>query len=178
MQFARYLGYSFRTCPPAEPIHTINEEVLVRRLVSVRPIVNHETGDSLGNDKQPLTGFSWRGGSECDTTGILMWSDIFCVDAPKSLSYCSIHRLGFCLPPSAWATMMLRELMKCDTSASGQTILEEAALQKAFGKDVKEIKKKAWDIIEAGGASDVKQAKLKDDGKEGSVDKAEVSNKI
>ncbi|XP_050664575.1 atlastin isoform X2 [Leptidea sinapis] len=34
-------------------------------------------GDWLGSDDQPLAGFSWRGGSERDTTGILMWSEIF-----------------------------------------------------------------------------------------------------
>ncbi|XP_059048481.1 atlastin isoform X2 [Achroia grisella] len=34
-------------------------------------------GDWLGGDEEPLQGFSWRGGSERDTTGILMWSEIF-----------------------------------------------------------------------------------------------------
>ncbi|XP_045530273.1 atlastin isoform X2 [Pieris brassicae] len=34
-------------------------------------------GDWLGSDDEPLGGFSWRGGSERDTTGILMWSEIF-----------------------------------------------------------------------------------------------------
>lgn len=36
--------------------------------------------DWLGDEKKPLSGFSWRGGSERDTTGILMWSDIFTHD--------------------------------------------------------------------------------------------------
>uniref|UniRef100_A0A1A9ZZN1 GB1/RHD3-type G domain-containing protein n=1 Tax=Glossina pallidipes TaxID=7398 RepID=A0A1A9ZZN1_GLOPL len=53
------------------------------RYMYANQVVNHETGDWLGNDNQPLTGFSWRGGSERDTTGILMWSDIFCVDTPN-----------------------------------------------------------------------------------------------
>lgn len=39
--------------------------------------------DWLGNDDEPLSGFSWRGGSERDTTGILMWSDIFLHDQPN-----------------------------------------------------------------------------------------------
>ncbi|KAJ2938556.1 hypothetical protein O0L34_g13052 [Tuta absoluta] len=34
-------------------------------------------GDWLGSEEDPLEGFSWRGGSERDTTGILMWSEIF-----------------------------------------------------------------------------------------------------
>lgn len=33
--------------------------------------------DWLGPMDAPLEGFSWRGGSERDTTGILMWSDVF-----------------------------------------------------------------------------------------------------
>lgn len=36
--------------------------------------------DWLGDENEPLSGFSWRGGSERDTTGILMWSDIFLHD--------------------------------------------------------------------------------------------------
>lgn len=33
--------------------------------------------DWLGDEDAPLEGFSWRGGSERDTTGILMWSEPF-----------------------------------------------------------------------------------------------------
>lgn len=33
--------------------------------------------DWLGGDEEPLQGFNWRGGSERDTTGILMWSEVF-----------------------------------------------------------------------------------------------------
>lgn len=33
--------------------------------------------DWLGPSNAPLEGFSWRGGSERDTTGILMWSEVF-----------------------------------------------------------------------------------------------------
>lgn len=34
----------------------------------------------LGKDDDPLTGFSWRGGSDRVTTGIFVWSDIFLHD--------------------------------------------------------------------------------------------------
>jgi len=37
----------------------------------------------LGSDEQPLTGFSWRGGAERDTTGILFWSKVFRVKTPS-----------------------------------------------------------------------------------------------
>ncbi|KAM7358136.1 pseudouridine synthase 7 [Cochliomyia hominivorax] len=37
--------------------------------------------------------------------------------------------LDFCLPPAAYATMMLRELLKCDTSAAAQTNLQQSVLK-------------------------------------------------
>ncbi|XP_062249825.1 atlastin-3 [Platichthys flesus] len=44
----------------------------------------HRKGDEnwLGKEDEPLTGFSWRGGSEPETTGIQLWSEVFLV--PKS----------------------------------------------------------------------------------------------
>ncbi|XP_061786100.1 atlastin-3 [Nerophis lumbriciformis] len=41
----------------------------------------HRQGDMnwLGRDDEPLTGFSWRGGSEPETTGIQIWSEVFLV---------------------------------------------------------------------------------------------------
>lgn len=45
--------------------------------------IHHQSASEwLGDENEPLTGFSWRGGSERDTTGILMWSDIFLHDKP------------------------------------------------------------------------------------------------
>lgn len=38
--------------------------------------------DWLGDADEPLTGFSWRGGSERETTGIQVWSEVFLVDKP------------------------------------------------------------------------------------------------
>ena len=37
----------------------------------------------LGSDNEPLSGFTWRGGSERETTGIQMWSEVFLVDQPN-----------------------------------------------------------------------------------------------
>ncbi len=34
-------------------------------------------------DDAPLTGFHWRGGAERDTTGILMWSQVFELKMPN-----------------------------------------------------------------------------------------------
>ncbi|XP_045174527.1 atlastin-2-like [Mercenaria mercenaria] len=39
--------------------------------------------DWLGDDSSPLEGFSWRGGSERETTGILLWSEPFCCTLPN-----------------------------------------------------------------------------------------------
>ncbi|OAD53941.1 Atlastin [Eufriesea mexicana] len=38
---------------------------------------NNHTDSWLGKEDEPLSGFSWKGGSERDTTGILMWSKVF-----------------------------------------------------------------------------------------------------
>jgi atlastin len=35
------------------------------------------SGVWMGDANDPLTGFSWKSGSVRDTTGIVMWSDIF-----------------------------------------------------------------------------------------------------
>lgn len=37
----------------------------------------------LGEDDEPLTGFSWRGGSDPETTGIQIWSEVFIVKKPS-----------------------------------------------------------------------------------------------
>lgn len=36
----------------------------------------------LGDPEEPLTGFSWRGGSDPETTGIQIWSEVFTVKKP------------------------------------------------------------------------------------------------
>ncbi|KAL6102074.1 atl2 [Pungitius sinensis] len=43
----------------------------------------HSQGESwMGGDDEPLTGFSWRGGCERETTGIQIWSEVFVVAKP------------------------------------------------------------------------------------------------
>ncbi|EPY86809.1 atlastin-3 [Camelus ferus] len=36
----------------------------------------------LGDPEEPLMGFSWRGGSDPETTGIQIWSEVFTVEKP------------------------------------------------------------------------------------------------
>ncbi|CAG5902019.1 unnamed protein product [Menidia menidia] len=36
----------------------------------------------VGGEEEPLTGFTWRGGCERETTGILAWSEVFVVGKP------------------------------------------------------------------------------------------------
>ncbi|XP_051529302.1 atlastin-2-like isoform X3 [Myxocyprinus asiaticus] len=43
----------------------------------------HQSSDLwLGGDNEPLTGFTWRGGCERETTGIHAWSEVFVVEKP------------------------------------------------------------------------------------------------
>uniref|UniRef100_A0AAV2JK10 GB1/RHD3-type G domain-containing protein n=1 Tax=Knipowitschia caucasica TaxID=637954 RepID=A0AAV2JK10_KNICA len=42
-----------------------------------------QQGESwIGGDDDPLTGFTWRGGCERETTGIQVWSEVFVVEKP------------------------------------------------------------------------------------------------
>ena len=33
--------------------------------------------DWIGGAEEPLGGFSWRGGAQRDTTGLVFWTDVF-----------------------------------------------------------------------------------------------------
>lgn len=47
-------------------------------------LLQKEGGHSnwLGDSEEPLTGFSWRGGSDPDTNGIQIWNEVFTVEKP------------------------------------------------------------------------------------------------
>lgn len=38
----------------------------------------------MGDENDPLTGFPWRSGRERDTTGIIVWSDVFLHTDPST----------------------------------------------------------------------------------------------
>lgn len=45
--------------------------------------VSNDTSNWLGDPNKPLSGgFSWRGGSEKNTSGILIWPEVFFYDSP------------------------------------------------------------------------------------------------
>ncbi|XP_033630562.1 atlastin-1-like [Asterias rubens] len=48
----------------------------------LRYLVKQGAADWLGRDDEPLKGFSWRGGSERETTGIWIWSKVFLCPGP------------------------------------------------------------------------------------------------
>ncbi|XP_010896869.1 atlastin-2 isoform X4 [Esox lucius] len=48
----------------------------------LRFMYNKMSSSWLGGHEEPLTGFTWRGGCERETTGILAWSEVFVVDKP------------------------------------------------------------------------------------------------
>nr|CAH7735989.1 unnamed protein product [Callosobruchus chinensis] len=47
------------------------------RYMNAKYILKQNTSEWIGSEEAPLEGFSWKGGSERDTTGILMWSEVF-----------------------------------------------------------------------------------------------------
>lgn len=47
------------------------------RYMNSKYVQKQNISDWIGSEDAPLTGFSWKGGSERDTTGILMWSEVF-----------------------------------------------------------------------------------------------------
>ncbi|XP_078086322.1 atlastin-2-like isoform X4 [Mustelus asterias] len=46
----------------------------------LRYMYNQNPGTWLGGDNEPLTGFTWRGGCERETTGIQVWSEVFVIN--------------------------------------------------------------------------------------------------
>ena len=47
------------------------------------PVRKGKYPEWIGGSDEPLTGFSWRSGSDRHTTGIIIWSDVFLYDAPN-----------------------------------------------------------------------------------------------
>ncbi|XP_034040380.1 atlastin-2-like isoform X2 [Thalassophryne amazonica] len=48
----------------------------------LRYMYNQQSKSWIGGEDEPLTGFTWRGGCERETTGIQIWSKVFVVDKP------------------------------------------------------------------------------------------------
>nr|XP_057915159.1 atlastin-2 isoform X2 [Doryrhamphus excisus] len=48
----------------------------------LRYMHNQQSEEWMGGNDDPLTGFTWRGGCERETTGIQVWSEVFVVDRP------------------------------------------------------------------------------------------------
>ncbi|XP_062826597.1 atlastin-2 isoform X3 [Anolis carolinensis] len=48
----------------------------------LRYMYNKESSAWIGGSHEPLTGFTWRGGCERETTGIQVWSEVFVIPKP------------------------------------------------------------------------------------------------
>ncbi|XP_066481514.1 atlastin-2 isoform X2 [Tiliqua scincoides] len=48
----------------------------------LRYMYNKESSSWIGGNHEPLTGFTWRGGCERETTGIQIWSEVFVIPKP------------------------------------------------------------------------------------------------
>ncbi|KAM7061071.1 atlastin-2 isoform 4-T4 [Acridotheres tristis] len=49
----------------------------------LRYMYNRTSPCWIGGNNEPLTGFTWRGGCERETTGIQIWSEVFVIDKPN-----------------------------------------------------------------------------------------------
>ena len=57
----------------------------MKPLLTFVPLQGLEGSDDwMGTENESLTGFSWRGGSDRETTGILMWSRPFIATVPET----------------------------------------------------------------------------------------------
>lgn len=57
--------------------NVFNNNVVIPKSEIPQTSLQHDEGEWLGNDDDPLQGFPWRGGSEADTVGIYLWSQAF-----------------------------------------------------------------------------------------------------
>ncbi|XP_054583850.1 atlastin-2 isoform X4 [Eptesicus fuscus] len=48
----------------------------------LRYMYNKDPQSWMGGNNEPLTGFTWRGGCERETTGIQVWNEVFVIDRP------------------------------------------------------------------------------------------------
>ncbi|XP_023411062.1 atlastin-2 isoform X3 [Loxodonta africana] len=48
----------------------------------LRYMYNKDSQSWIGGHNEPLTGFTWRGGCERETTGIQVWNEVFVIDRP------------------------------------------------------------------------------------------------
>lgn len=53
----------------------------------------------VGGEEEPLTGFTWRGGCERETTGILAWSEVFVVEKPDGCKVSSPPQTNYTREP-------------------------------------------------------------------------------
>ncbi|XP_004265089.1 atlastin-2 isoform X2 [Orcinus orca] len=49
----------------------------------LRYMYNKDSQSWIGGSNEPLTGFTWRGGCERETTGIQVWNEVFVIDRPN-----------------------------------------------------------------------------------------------
>lgn len=57
--------------------------MLQANVITLIPQGTEGESEWIGSEDEPLLGFSWRGGIERDTTGILMWSKPFFATLPN-----------------------------------------------------------------------------------------------
>lgn len=66
--------------------------------------------DWMGSEEEPLTGFHWKGGSERDTTGILMWSEPFIMKNEKTKEEVSRNDNVLVIIVKIWSRLYFKHL--------------------------------------------------------------------
>ncbi|XP_072887258.1 atlastin-3-like [Hemitrygon akajei] len=80
------------------------------------------TSNWLGRDDKPLTGFSWRGGSDPDTNGIQIWTELFIVKQPSGKKVPTRERLFLKKTPLAVPARAFRSGQGRGSPSSSQLV--------------------------------------------------------
>ena len=80
-------------CTECVELGVVKHTILILLVFVLQGLDGNE--DWMGSEDEALTGFSWRSGSDRETTGILMWSRPFIATIPQTgeevNKLCSMH---------------------------------------------------------------------------------------
>ncbi|CAO1398352.1 unnamed protein product [Diamesa serratosioi] len=75
-----YANVSIKLCNCGAHVIIISDISIQFKSVASRTQPSGNISEWMGDGDEPLRGFSWKGGSTRDTTGLIFWSDVFLYD--------------------------------------------------------------------------------------------------